>query len=214
MADPSPQKLRPIPEEKLSPSPSVPPKEEPLHIADELDDLDKESKLQTMLVVGVVLLVIAIGVAVLSYVVRPKPKASGTLSDAYAVALPGDNVLTTIKVTFDNIGGKSLWIKNIKAKLVTADGREYTDTAASAADFDRYFRGFPDLREHSIQPLKLETKVDPGEHARGSVVASFPVPLDTFNSRKSLAVIITPYASYMSPSASEEAPVVITAERH
>lgn len=207
----NPQNVQPSKEEpsaNQSPTPSN--VEEPVHIAEELDNLDKDSRMHTLMVVGAVLLVIAAVLAALSYMTRPKPKASGTLDEAYAVALQGDNVLVTVKVNFENIGGKPLWIKDIKAQFTGADGREYTDTAANALDFDRYFRGFPDLRDHSIQPLKVETKVAPGEQVRGSVIFSLPVTLDAFNNRKSLAVIVTPYASFMAPNASEEPPVIIT----
>jgi hypothetical protein len=210
MADQTPQGTQPAPEARPA---SQPTGSETIHIAEELEDLEKESRSRTIIVVGAVLLVIAVAIAVISFATRPKPKASGTIDGAYAVALPGDNVLTTVRVSFNNIGGKPLWVRDIKAQLTTPDGKQYTDVAASAIDFDRYFRGYPDLRDHSIQPLKVETKVLPGEQVRGSVIVSFPVPLDTFNNRKSLSVLIYPYASAMTPTGSEP-PVTITKEGH
>jgi hypothetical protein len=124
---------------------------------------------------------------------RAKPKTTGSVDGAYAVALQGDNVLATIKVTINNVGGKPLWIKNLRAQLTTADGKQFKDDAANAADFDRYFQGYPDLRERSLQPVKVETKLGPGEKTRGSVIVSFPVTLDTFKRRQSLQVIVEPY---------------------
>ncbi|MFB3814075.1 MAG: hypothetical protein ACE14L_08175 [Terriglobales bacterium] len=183
---------------------------EPVHIGEELDELEKESRIQTFLVVGVVLVIIAAIIGIFAYTMRPKPKATGAIDEAYAVALPGDNVLATIRVTFHNVGGKPLYIRDIKGKLVAEDGNEYTDVAANAVDFDRYFRAFPDLRDHSIQPLKVEARLEPGEQTRGSVVVRFPVTLDAFNARKALSVIIQPYAGVMSPSGGDEAPVIIT----
>ena len=174
---------------------------EPVHIAEELRDLEKDDKTNVLKVFGVVLVAIVIVVGIVAYLLRPQPKATGTIDEAFAVALPGDNVLATAKVQFQNTGGKPLWIRNIKGKLVTADSKEYQDEAASAVDFDRYFQGYPDLRDHSLQPLKVETMLRPGERTRGSVILGFPVTLDTFNRRKSLSVIIEPY---------DQAPITLT----
>ncbi len=190
--------------------PPASPPGEPVRIGEELDEFEKESKTQTYIVVGVVLAIIAAVIAIFSYSMRPKPRASGNINEAYAVALPGDNVLATITVTFHNVGGKPLFIRDIKARMTTADGKEFQDIAANAVDFDRYFRGYPDLRDHSGLPLKVETRVDPGEQVRGSVIVSFPVTLDTFNARKSLSVLIQPYAGAMAPGGGDEPVVVIT----
>jgi hypothetical protein len=194
-----------------SPPPSS--SEKPFHIAAELKDLEeKEPKSRVLIIVAVALVLIAAMVAVVSFVVRPKPKAGGNVEEAYAVVLPGDGVLATIKLNFNNIGDRQLWIKDIQIKLTAADGREYTDTAANAMDFDRYFRGFPDLRAHSLQPLQVEQKLAPGEQVHGSVIASFPVSLDLFNHRKSLSVLIYPYASAMFLTGGNQ-PVVVIREK-
>jgi hypothetical protein len=143
-------------------------------------------------VVGIALAAIAIIIAIVTFATAPKPGATGQITSAYAVAMPGDSVLATLTVTLQNTGDKPLWIKNLKARLKLDQG-EYTDEAANAVDFDRYFQGYPDLRDHSIQPLKVETKIMPGAQERGSLIVSFPVSLDNFNRRKSLSVIIEPY---------------------
>jgi hypothetical protein len=212
MATENTQRTEPLPIPSPQPGPVPVPSGEAVHIGEDLDDLEKESKVHTFVVVGVVLFIIAIGVAVISFATRPKPAASGTMDDAFAVALQGDNVLTTIRVTFHNIGGKPLWIRDLKAQLTTADGKQYSDVAASPDDFDRYFRYYPDLRDRTIQPLKVETKVDPGEQVRGSMIVSFPVTLDSFNSRKSLSVMIYPYDTFVAPAGGDQPAVVITKE--
>jgi hypothetical protein len=150
--------------------------------------------------VAIVLAVIAVIVGIVAYLARPKPGATGRIEQAYAVALPGDSVLTTMTVTVVNTGGKPLWIRNIKAQLKTDQG-EYRDDAASPTDFERYFSAYPDLRDHSIRPLEVETKIEPGAQERGTVIVSFPVTLDNFNNRKSLSVIIERY---------DQGPLVIT----
>ena len=81
----------------------------------------------------------------------------------------------------------------IGATLVTADGKEFKDNAASAVDFERYFQALPTLREHATDALVPELKLMPGDQKRGTVVVSFPITLDQFNSKKSFKVVIQPY---------------------
>ncbi len=142
--------------------------------------------------IGIVLLVIFVIVGIAAYVTRPKPKGTGTIEEVYATALPENNVLVTMKVNIRNSGRKAFWIHNLNVKLVTDKG-EFSDDAASAVDFPRYFAGFPDLRQHTITPIKGEDKIDPGGQESGSVIASFPVPLNEFNARKSISIIVEPY---------------------
>lgn len=144
-------------------------------------------------VVGAVLLVILIAIGIVSYIMRPKPKATGSMDEVYAVALPDNNVMVTMKVTISNVGGKTLYIRNVKAQLTTDQGQQLNDDAASAVDYPRYFQAFPDLREHTMTPVKVEDRIAPGNQLRGSVMASFPVTIDQFNNRKAIAVIVEPY---------------------
>jgi hypothetical protein len=150
-------------------------------------------------VVATVLVALAVVIGLISYGLRPKPGGTGSVDNAFAVALPGDNVLATIEVSLRNTGPKPLWVKDVKAKLSTDKG-EFEDSAANAVDFDRYFAGYPDLREHSIEPLKVETRLSPGEQTHGSVIVSFPVTVDQFNARKSLTITVEPY---------DQAPIII-----
>jgi hypothetical protein len=80
----------------------------------------------------------------------------------------------------------------MKADLETTD-KTYSDDAASASDFDRYFQAFPALKEHALTPLKIEDKIPPGGSTQGTIVVSFPVSQDIFSKRKSLKVSIWPY---------------------
>ena len=213
MSDESSQAPQPAPSsEQASSSSILPPLRsgEPLHLGAELKDLEAtESKSRVPIVAGVVLVLLAAIVAVVSVVTRAKPQAEGRIQEAFAVALPGDNVLATIKLSFNNTAKNSLWIRDIQIRLVTADGQQYTDSAANAVDFERYFQGFPALRGHSLPPFKVETKVAPGEQLMGSVIAGFPVTTDVFNHRKSLSVLIYPYASAMAPSGGNQPAIVI-----
>jgi hypothetical protein len=191
-------------------SPTTVPLPGPVHIGAELGELEeKESRFRILMVTGVALAVIAAIVAVISFATRPRPQAKGSIDEVYAVALPGDSLLVTVKVTFNNIGQKPVWIRGIKAQLTGADGQQYSDEAANAVDFPRYFQGYPDLRNHSLPALKVETRLAPGEQVQGSVIVGFPVTPDAFGHRKALSVTIYLYASSMGPTGGDQPPVVI-----
>jgi hypothetical protein len=208
MVNESPQSKPPA-ESVPSASGQTPPGDA-VHIAEDLAKLDTQDRSRIFVVAGVVLAVIAVVVVLVWLFTKPKPKGSGSIVEAYAVALPDDKVLATVRVSFTNVDSKPLWIREVKARLTGADGVQHEDDAASAADFDRYFSAYPELRGHSIQPLKKETKVGPGGQVQGSVIVSFPVTLDAFNQRKGLAVIVVPYAAFVAPMGNDAIPVVIT----
>jgi hypothetical protein len=152
-------------------------------------------------VVAIALVAVMVIVGVMAWRMQPKPIASGTIDDVFAVATADGKTMAAVKITFSNIGsGRPLWIRNLKAKAVTSSG-EYQDDAASAVDFDRYFQAFPALKQHVDQPLKVETRVPAGQKTQGSIIVAFPVSVDEFNSRKSLSVTIEPY---------DQKPLVIT----
>lgn len=182
------------PEVSSNPTPEKPAS----FVPEEIDS--SKVKLPPWRPIAVVLVGIFIVMAIVSYVTRPKPKGLGTIDEVYAVALPDNSVLVTVKMNIKNVGKKPMWVRNLKVRLVTQKG-EFTDDAASAVDFPRYFQAFPDLQQHTIRPITVEDKITPGAELRGSVMASFSVPLDEFNARKSISVIVEPY---------DQGPVTIT----
>ncbi len=99
--------------------------------------------------------------------------------------------MVLLQVTLRNVGSKTLYIKAIKADLKT--DQELSDDAASPSDYDRYFMAYPDLKEHSTQPLVAEMKIAPGAEQKGTVLVSFPVTKEQFDARKDLDVTIEPY---------------------
>jgi hypothetical protein len=144
-------------------------------------------------IVGIVLAVAAIVVGVLAFLERAKPQGGGSVDNIAAVEIPNQNsVLVAVNVTVHNSGEKSLWIHDIKATIKTDSG-EFTDEAAAALDFDRYFQAFPRLKEHALTAIPPETKIPPGGQAQGTVIVIFPVTQDGFDKRKSLSVMIQPY---------------------
>lgn len=173
-----------------SSSPTTTKDKAPILVPEEIDSSKWEMPPWTP--IGIVLLVILVGMGIFSYLTRPKPKVIGTIDEVYAVALPENKILLTMKVDIQNVGSKSMWIRRMTVKTVTNKG-EFLDDPANAVDFPRYFAGFPDLRSHSTTPIKVEDKIDPGLHERGSIIASFPLTLDEFSARKSISLIIEPY---------------------
>ena len=143
--------------------------------------------------VVIALVVVAIVIGILAYVFRAKPVAQGGIDAVYS-SQPGEmpNVMAVVNVTLRNVGEKTLYIKNISAKL-TSDQGENSDDAASPTDYDRYFIAYPGLKEHILQPLVVETKIPPGGEQKGTVLVSFPVTRAQFDARKDLTVIVQPY---------------------
>ena len=138
----------------------------------------------------VVVVVFIVGVA---YIFRSKPVAQGQIDQAFAMQQedkPYSMVL--MQVTLRNIGDKALFIKEIKADILTDQG-ESADDAASAVDYGRYLQAFPDLQAYATEPLKVETKIAPGGEVKGSVMVAFPITKDQFYARKDLNVTIFPY---------------------
>ena len=143
--------------------------------------------------VGIVLAVAAIVVGTLAFLERAKPQGGGSVDNIAVAEIPDQNaVLVAVNVTVHNSGQKPLWIHDIKATIKTDSG-EFTDEAASAVDFDRYFQAFPRLKERALAAIPPETKIPPGSQAQGTVVVRFPVTQDGFDKRKSLSVAIQPY---------------------
>ena len=160
-------------------------------ITEELDSAKRTLPPVAPLAVAlVVVLVFILGVA---YIFRSKPVAQGQIDRAFAMQQENNAYsMVMMQVTLHNIGDKTLYIKEIKASIVTDQG-ESTDDAASAVDYGRYLQAFPDLQMYASDPLKVETKIAPGGEAKGSVLAAFPITKQQFYARKDLSVTIVPY---------------------
>ncbi len=174
------------------PNPSAAPQKGPtINIGDEFGTAKRN--LPPMKIVGIAIAGVLIVFGIVAFVQRAKPQGGGSLDNVVAVDLPGqDSVLVALTFTLRNSGEKSLWVHDVKGKLVTASG-EQTGDAVSALDFDRYYQAFPALKAGALQPLSPEDKLQPGQEVKRTVMVSFPVPLDQFNQRKSVSAVIQPY---------------------
>lgn len=147
-----------------------------------------------------VVVVIAIA-AVYALTHRPHPHGSASIDDVVSVAVPGqDMVMVAVNVSIQNKEEKSSLIKSIQVST-DLGGNQLSDDAVPAVDAQRYAQAFPDLKQHFLNLLTTETRINAGAKIAGTVVASFPVKADAFAARKSLTVTITPY---------DELPIVIT----
>ena len=146
---------------------------------------------------GIVLICIAavaVIVGIFAFKERAKPQGAGSIDFVTATDVPGQNlILSAVTITLHNSGEKPLWIRTLKARLTTADGKTFDDEAASGVDLDRYAQAFPILKENAQPPLLPETKIAPGGETKGTIVVSFPVTKQAFDERKSLTVAIQPY---------------------
>jgi hypothetical protein len=183
-----------MPEDTPSPLPSAPAPSEPgtpFHIGEEFGTAKKN--LPSLKIVGIAVAVIAVIAAITSFVQRPQSATTGSIDDIISVEVPDQNlVMVAINVSFRNNGTKPYWIHTIKADLDTTTG-SFSDDAASPADFDRYFQAFPTLKQHALNPLEREARINPGGHTQGTIIVAFPVTPDAFANRKSLKVSIQPY---------------------
>jgi len=142
--------------------------------------------------VAIALVVVAIVVGVMAFLFRSKPVAQGGIDAVYFSEPAGmTNGMVLLQLTLRNVTDKTLYIKTITANLKT--DQELSDNPASPGDYERYFMAYPDLKEHSTQPLVVETKIAPGAEQKGSVLVSFPVTREQFEARKDLNVTIEPY---------------------
>jgi hypothetical protein len=152
-----------------------------------------ERSLPPAKIVLIALAGLAVVLAIYGFVGRAKPQGAGSLDNVAAVEVPNQNsMLVALTVTLHNSGEKPLWIHNIEGKLKTPS-QEYSDDAASAVDFERYFQAFPGLKQNSQAALMPETKILPGQEARGTVIVSFPVTQADFDKRQSISVVVHPY---------------------
>ena len=159
-------------------------------ITEEFDSPKRTLPPAVPLVIALVVVLIVVGVV--AFLFRAKPVAQGGI-DAVYFSEPANmtNGMVLLQVTLRNVGSKTLYIKAIKADLKT--DQDLSDDAASPSDYDRYFMAYPDLKEHSTQPLVAEMKIAPGAEQKGTVLVSFPVTKEQFDARKDLDVTIDPY---------------------
>jgi hypothetical protein len=174
------------------PRPSLPP-DQPTHfdISEEYGTARKNLPPARILLICIA--AVAVIVAIYSLTHRAHTVSTGSIDNVTAVQMPGqDAVMVAINVSLENNEDKPIWIKTIQAST-DAGGSVQTDDAAPAVDVQRYLETFPELKQHALDLLTAETRINPRSKIVGTIVVSFPVKSDAFAARKSLSVRILPY---------------------
>ncbi len=151
-------------------------------------------------IIGIALAILAVVVTIVVLLQRPAPTSSGSIDDVQVVEPTSGGILVAINVTVHNVGHKPLYVHLIHAGVKTDKG-EWSDDAASAVDYDRYYSAFPSLKQNAITAIKQEDKIPVGGEQKGRIIVSFPTTKDDFDHRKSLTVTIDAY---------DQRPLVIT----
>lgn len=100
-------------------------------------------------------------------------------------------VLTTVRVE-DKLN-LPLFIKDLTATLVTADGESIETSAIQKQDLPNLFTSFPALRPLASAPLARESLISAGQTAEGMVLLRFPVTEETWKERRSATLHIALY---------------------
>jgi len=186
------------PDQPVPPSPPEPIVEPvtEFHIGDEFGTARRN--LPPAGIVLICIAAVAVVVGIFAFQQRQKPQGAGSIDFVAAAEVPGQNMtLAAITMTLRNTADKPLWIKTLRAQLTTANGNTFDDAAASAVDLDRYYQGFPALKESSEPPISPETKLLAGAQQKGTIIVSFKVTKEAFDQRKALTVTIQPYDQVM-----------------
>lgn len=176
------------------PSTPVPPaQEEPKYkfdIGEEFGTAKRNLPPAKILAIALAILLVVAAAVIFT---QSRPTAAGSIEGVNAVEIPNQNsVLVAINLSLHNGGDKPFYIHTMNASISTETG-EFKDEAASPMDFGRYFQAFPELKQHTLEPLQVETRIPPGGDAAGTIIVSFPVTKESFDKRKSLSVSVQPY---------------------
>jgi hypothetical protein len=165
----------------------------PFDIGEEFGTARKNLPPLTIVLIGVAAVVLV--ASIFAFVQRPHSMATGSIDDVVSAEVPNQNsVMVAIHLSVHNAGEKPYWIHGIEAGLDT-DAGNFTDQAAPAIDYDRYFQALPALKANSLPALKRETRIEPGADVKGMIIVSFPVTPDAFAKRKALRVPSSPTIS-------------------
>src|SRR5260370_2251761 len=98
-------------------------------------------------------------------------------------------VMVAINVSIQNGGEKPSWIHTIQV-TTEAGGNTFTDDAAPAVDVQRYFQAFPDLKQHALNVLPTEARMNPGSKIPAPIVLTFPLQPDVSAAPTSLSLTL------------------------
>jgi hypothetical protein len=182
----------PMPDQTPTPPPPPPvPAGPTIHIGEEFGTAKKN--LPPAKIVAIAIGALLVVVLIASFLNRARPQAAGSLDNVVAVEIPGQSsTMVALTFTIRNTSKKDLYVHSLESSI-KAPGGDFTSSAVSAVDFDRYFQAFPALKVGTQPALPPETKIATGETSARTIIVAFPVTLDAFNHRTSTSVVIWPY---------------------
>jgi len=193
-----------MPDEIKSPTPASPKPEPPdaghIPMTEEMDSAkwSLPPVVPVVIALGIVAVLVSIyAVHGTKFVPRPSGKlVSVTVAEQKyesAVAPAESRVLVAVQVSMTNPTDRPVHIQGASAEVKTDAPDALTDDSAAASDFNRYVAAFPELKQVASTPLRLETKIMPGETLNGTVMFGFPLSKEAFDKKKSLKVFIKLY---------------------
>jgi len=108
--------------------------------------------------------------------------------DAAGAAMPQerfDQVLVFAHVKLHNQSKMPLFLHQAMMNLTLDDGI-HTSYVATPTDYDRAFKGYPELAPFHGSPLPSEATIDPGQNLEGDILASFRLTQQEWSARKGL----------------------------
>lgn len=155
-------------------------------------------------IIASVIATVLVSIAIAIYVIagQKPPAATAEISDVWAhpmhmetsgfdangATIPTetiDSVLVFAHVRLHNQSRQRIFLQHILANIMLADGMD-SSYAATAVDYERVFKAYPALAPYHAPPISTETTLDPGQTVEGTFAASFRLPKDQWDARKSI----------------------------
>jgi hypothetical protein len=155
-------------------------------------------------IIATVIAVVLISAAITVYVISgEKPPAStGEVLDVWAhpmhtetsgwdangAAIPKeevDQVLLFTHVRLHNQAKQPIFLHQILANLTLPDGI-HSSYAATPTDYERAFKGYPELQQWHAPPISPDLTLQPGETREGTFVCSYRMTKADWETRKAL----------------------------
>ena len=97
-----------------------------------------------------------------------------------------DQVLVFTHVRLHNQSKNPLFLHQILTNVTLPDGTVDSSYAATASQYLRTFKAYPDLSPWFNPPIDTELTLQPGQTAEGTFVSSFRMAKEQFDARKAL----------------------------
>ena len=108
--------------------------------------------------------------------------------DANGAAIPKeeiDQLLLFTHVRLRNQGKQPIFLHQMLANLTLPDGI-HSSYAAMPSEYERVFKGYPQLQQWHAQSISPDLTIQPGESKEGTFVCSFRMTKAEWDSRKAL----------------------------